>query len=393
MRRMNAYESIDMKRPGGKKKRKNSRPRIFWLIAVMFILGMTLVSGYLSYVYALNSSVTDINKADIEVDPGNAIQLEIPMGSSTQQIIDIMVKNGIIKYPNLFRALSMFIGYDGTYLSGIHLLEKGIDYNSLSGYERLMKILASKPLDNPTINVMIPEGKNYKEIIEILSNSKLINKEKFDQIAENESFDYKFMKDIPQRPHRLEGYLFPDTYTFDIKGGEKKIIQKMLDQFNSVIVPEYYERAKQLKFKNMDQVLILASLIEKEARVDEERPVVSGVFHNRLKSKAPLNRLQSCATLQYILFNRTGVIKEFITLDDEKIDDPYNTYMYPGLPPGPICSPGRASIDAALYPEEHGYYYFVAKDDGTGGHYFSKTYNEHLAAIKKAEKNRAAQSE
>jgi UPF0755 protein len=145
---------------------------------------------------------------------------------------------------------------------------------------------------------------------------------------------------------------------------------------------DYYARAKELNM-TVDQIITLASIIEKEATLPEEKPIISSVFHNRLKSKDPsLKKLQTDATIQYIIYNKEGKIKEYLTENDTKIDHPYNTYVYEGLPPGPICNPGLASIEAALYPEEGtGYYYFVARGDGS--HQFSKTLSEHEAAKKK----------
>jgi UPF0755 protein len=186
---------------------------------------------------------------------------------------------------------------------------------------------------------------------------------------------------LPKREFKLEGYLFPDTYIFDIKAGEKTIINRMLARFDEIFKPEYIEKAKNLGM-SIDQVVILASIIEREAKESYERKTISGIFHNRLKSKDPnLKKLQSCATIQYILLNRDGIVKEKITDEDTKIKHPYNTYQIEGLPPGPICAPGKDSIEAALSPEETDFYYFVAKGDGT--HEFSRTLKEHQAATRK----------
>jgi len=137
----------------------------------------------------------------------------------------------------------------------------------------------------------------------------------------------------------------------------------------------------------VDEVIILASIIERETALPEERPIVSSVFHNRLKSSDPnLKKLESCATVQYVLYKTQGKMKEKLSDEDTKIDHPYNTYLYEGLPPGPICCPGLASIEAALYPDEESeYLYFVAKGDGS--HEFSRTLAEHLEAVKKYQSN------
>ncbi|HOQ00530.1 MAG TPA: endolytic transglycosylase MltG [Acetivibrio clariflavus] len=206
-----------------------------------------------------------------------------------------------------------------------------------------------------------------------------------------EKFDYDFIAQIPERENRLEGYLFPDTYFFDPLSSDREIITKFLDNFDMKFKLDYYARAKELNM-TVDEIITLASIIEKETALPEEKPIISSVFHNRLKSKDPsLRKLQTDATIQYILFKRDGKIKEKLTEADTKIDDPYNTYLYEGLPPGPICSPGLASIEAALYPEKTDYYYFVAKGDGS--HYFSKTLSEHEAAKKRYIDNKQEESE
>ncbi|WP_243467136.1 endolytic transglycosylase MltG [Acetivibrio straminisolvens] len=216
-----------------------------------------------------------------------------------------------------------------------------------------------------------------------------MDKEDFIEACNTEEFEYKFLKDIPDSPerkNRLEGYLFPDTYFFDPKGGERAIIEKFLDNFDAKFKPEFYERAKELNM-TVDEVIILASIIERETALPEERAIVSSVFHNRLKSSNPeLKKLQSCATVQYVLYNTQGKMKEKLSDEDTKINHPYNTYLFEGLPPGPICSPGLAAIEAALYPDEESeYLFFVAKGDGS--HEFSKTLAEHLEAVKKYEAN------
>jgi len=213
----------------------------------------------------------------------------------------------------------------------------------------------------------------------LLERNKLINKNKFAKIANETKFEFEFLNNVPNTLHlKLEGYLFPDTYNFDLASGEEGILKIMLSNFNRKFKPEYYTRAKKLGM-TVHQVITLASIIEREAKLAEERSIISGVFHNRLKKKM---KLESCATIQYILFMEKGIIKETLTEEDLKIDNIYNTYKYSGLPPGPICNPGEDSIKAALYPDdENEYLYFVAKGDGS--HVFSKTLKEHNEAKKK----------
>ncbi|HBN83363.1 MAG TPA: endolytic transglycosylase MltG, partial [Clostridiales bacterium] len=148
---------------------------------------------------------------------------------------------------------------------------------------------------------------------------------------------------------------------------------------------EFYNKVQELGI-TVDEAIIIASIIEREAQLENEREIISGVIYNRLNSNDPsLHYLQMDATIQYHYIETTGKVKEVLLRKDTKIDHPYNTYVYPDLPPGPICSPGLNSIIAALYPEEHNYYYYVATGDGS--HEFSQTYDQHLAAIRKYQNN------
>lgn len=347
------------------------------LALAVFVFFLTLACGYISYNYFTGI----VNRSDDEVvtefAEDNKLEIDIPQGSGTKAIADLLYNKGIIKQPKIFKLLSKLNGFDGRYKSGVHILGKNVDYNNAKGYDDIMRILANNPVSSPTINVTIPEGYTYGQIVDLLVKKGLVTREDFNKTAEEGEFDYDFLNELPPRTPRLEGYLFPETYTFDTKGGARHIITKMLDQFDKVFKQSYKERAQAIGW-SVDEVITLASIIEREAQTAEDRPLISGVFHNRLNSRdQSLHLLQSCATIQYIYLKEMGEVREVITQADTQIDNKYNTYMYPGLTPGPISCPGEASIIAALYPEtDTGYYYFVAKGDGT--HAFSKTFDEHV---------------
>lgn len=375
---MNEYETMSTK----SKKPKKRHRILFVFIVFVFVLVVAVVSSYFSYQYITRNLNIQGQQASISIPLEEQVTVEIPLGSGSTAISEILKNEGFIKYPYLFKLLSRINGYDGTYQAGTHILSKKL------GYTDLMRILVSKPLNEPSIRVTIPEGLTYKQIVDLLHEKKVINRDNFNDLANNGSFSYRFLKGLPKRDKKLEGYLFPETYDFEVKAGEKAVINTMLKQFDKVFTEEMYVKAKELKM-SVDQIVILASIIEREAKVSSERPMIAGVFYNRLKSKdLSLRRLQSCATIQYISYYKDGVIKETILDEDTKVDDPYNTYIHSGLPPGPICSPGEDSILAALNPEKTDNYYFVAKEDGTGEHYFSKTYNDHLRAQAKAKNNK-----
>ncbi|MBA7542674.1 Endolytic murein transglycosylase [subsurface metagenome] len=204
--------------------------------------------------------------------------------------------------------------------------------------------------------ITIPEGYTYTQIAELLDKKEIVEKETFLKLAEDSE-------------KKWEGYLFPDTYEVPKKYGAEKMLEVMLSNFNQIAIEnKFTEKAEKIGF-SLNEIIILASIIEKEAKFSEEKSKVSSVFYNRLEIGM---KLQSCATIQYIL----ETPKEILDENDLKIDSPYNTYLHKGLPPGPICNPGFDSIMAALEPEEEDYLYFVLGENGK--HIFSKTYQEHL---------------
>ncbi|NLM50790.1 MAG: endolytic transglycosylase MltG [Clostridiaceae bacterium] len=298
-------------------------------------------------------------------DNGERVTLTIPEGASLATISRILKENGVIRSERAFLFAAKLEKAYQNMKSGTHTLTKDMPY------DKIFEVLSNSAQDNgETVKVTIPEGFELRQIADRLEEKGLINKEVFYDVMENEEFD--FFVDIPRRENRFEGYLFPETYIFKKDAGEKYIIQTMLSQFEKVFNEEYRKRAQELGM-TVDQVVTLASIIEREALGDEDRDLISSVFHNRLKVKSPeyLQYLQSCATIQYILKER----KPVISVADTIIDSPYNTYMYKGLPIGPISSPGEKAIRAALYPAQSDYYFFKLNQDNK--HVFSKTYQEH----------------
>ncbi|RCX19390.1 UPF0755 protein [Anaerobacterium chartisolvens] len=362
--------------------RYSVRNKIFLRLSVfVLIVLLTAASCMFSYKYVMKNVIRN-EQAAISILPEDEVHISIPRGSGTGHIADILKENKIISSTGMFKLISKINGFDGAYRSGEHIVSPKL------GYVEIMAVLTGDPLPDPGMKVTIPEGYNYKQLVKLLSEKGLIDENEFARVVHSEELGFDFLKDIPKdREHRLEGYLFPETYEFEAKDGrEKEIINKMLEQFGKVFTAKQRDRAKELGMST-DEIITLASIIEREARVSGERARISGVFYNRLKSKdKTLRRLQSCATIQYILYSQTGKIKDVILNEDTEIDSPYNTYIHEGLPPGPICSPGEESIMAALYPEDHSYMFFVAKEDGSGEHFFSKTYNEHLSAQAKAQR-------
>lgn len=352
----------------GKKTKIPGAAGIVFGVTAYFLLFMSCF--LLCFKLVVDSNI-EAAAGEIFIADEEKISIFIPRGSNTKDIAENLKRNGVINSTLLFRFLSNVNGYDGDYKYGTHYVKKGLKY------DQLMAILTSYP---EGIRVMIPEGYNIMQIADKFAKEGLVDKEKFLQVAENYPFDYIFLENIPDNTkNRLEGFLFPDTYFFDRNAGEIDIIDMMLTNFDNRFPPHFYDRAKELGLTVYD-VITLASIVEKEAAELTEMPRVAGVFLNRLSGKYDIARkLDSCATIQYCIYRQTGSFKEKLSDEDTKIDDPYNTYIHEGLPPGPISNPGRAAIEAVLYPEEGNFLFFVAKGDGT--HYFSRTLEEHNYAL------------
>lgn len=294
--------------------------------------------------------------------------VEIPEGIGLRQVAQILKENEFIGNETMFTAYSVLTGR--TYKQGPHYISK-TDYASIADALEADTFVE-------TVNVTFYEGIELREIKAILVEKGLCTAEEFDQCADKSLYDYEFLKQIPDRENDLEGYLFPDTYNFSFEEGAQSIINKMLENFDKKVYRPYKQDIENQHLK-LDDVVIMASVVEREAADKNELELVSGVFYNRLnKNYGATGKLESCATVQYVLQER----KKVLTIADTEIDSPYNTYKYSGLPVGPIASPGLGSIKAAIFPAQTKYLFFVA--DGNGTHYFAETFAEHQENMRKA---------
>lgn len=285
---------------------------------------------------------------------------EIKPGMTLNKVAKKLSREGLILSSSAFQAIALLQEKQKLIMIG--------EYNvspSMLPTEILQRITSGKTILHP---VTIPEGYRIIEIGDILVKNGLADKEKFLEQTKNT----KLLKEIST--DSLEGYLFPETYHFGKFTDEKTIVKKMVDTFKErTLKQEFLNRAKEMGF-SFHEIITLASLIEKETGKDSERKQISSVFHNRLKKNM---LLQTDPTVIYAIENFDGNIKK----RHLKIDSPYNTYRYKGLPPGPISSPGLKSIVAALYPANTSNLYFVSRRDGS--HQFSSTLNQHNEAVQK----------
>lgn len=371
-------KSSDGEKTGFQKDVRKKRQKLaITILFVAFLVLLVTFSGFLSYTYMTDNISNPISQDTIYLDHDTMVKFRVEKQESTRSISDRLYDMGLISNKTMYRFLSKFNGYDGTYNAGTYTLSEGLSY------EEIMYILSKTPPE--TVKVTFPEGFTTEQIAARLEANELCDSDTFLQTLETIDISaYPFLQntDFSTRDHRLDGYLFPDTYEFDVLSKPEELVYKMLDRFNAIFKPAYYDHLEELGL-TIDQVVNLAAMVEREAKLEADRSDIAGVFYNRYtKWEVGKRKFQSCATLRYVykkLFNEDLInIKE----EDQKTDDPYNTYLYEGFTPGPICSPGLASLEAALYPSNHQYFYFLAKTDGTGGHIFSKTYAEHLAAQK-----------
>ncbi len=291
---------------------------------------------------------------------GEQKELIIQRGSSIAQVTRTLQDNNIITHPKLFKALLRVTKGEKRVRAGEFRF-----HSRMSAMDALKALYYNEPIVHP---ITIPEGFSARQIAEILENSKLVDESSFLKKVMSADYAQKYNLQSPS----LEGFLFPDTYTFSRVDGEDKIIDQMVQNFIKKTGGNTLRESAQKIGMNLEGVVTLASIIEKETANPEERPIVASVFHNRLKKGM---RLQSDPTTIYAIPNFKGNI----TKSDLLRYHPYNTYTIPGLPPGPIASPGLAAINAALAPAQTDYLFFVA---GTGGnHIFSQTYGQHTRQV------------
>lgn len=334
---------------------KKSKKTVKIVLFIIILIAASAGIAYFSYSNFLFNPASDSN---------SEVVYTVEKGSSSSNIIEGLYSKGLITN-RFFSKVYVKLNVKKSLKAGEYKLNSSM--TPVAIFEELQK--GARDLD--VVKVTFPEGYNIKQIAKELYAKGLIKSEEaFINEAQNGEFEYDFIKDIPEdRPDRLEGYLFPDTYEFKAGTTEHQIIDKMLGRFEEIYTSEIFGK---LGDRSLDELIIMASIVEREAKVEEERPIIAAVFYNRLKINM---QLQSCATIQYVL----GYNKEKLLNKDLEIESPYNTYKNTGLPVGPISNPGRSSLIAALNPADVDYLYFVLKAyNGDGSHNFAANYNDFL---------------
>lgn len=334
-----------------------------WVVAALFLLSVVTVA---TVYYAWQQPATPADQAAGEV------LVHIPPGAGAWQIGVILQRAGLKVPAWAFVAAARLTGLDRNLQAGDYAFTRKSSLRAvLSGLQRGAVI---------THWVTFPEGYTARQMAERLAWRGLLDPRRFLELVDQP--EAVFAGQVPgelRRAPSLQGFLFPDTYEIYDGQDPAALIRQMVEEALQVARPLYAKSPLRDRY-SLYQLVTLASLVEGEAMVDRERPIIAGVFLNRLQRGM---YLQSCATVEYVL----GHHKERLSLQDIHTSSPYNTYQNPGLPPGPINNPGKASLQAAMFPARVDYYYFVARGDGT--HIFSRGYKAHLLAQRQVKAGRS----
>jgi len=323
------------------------RKFIVWVVLPALLIGPVFAFIFYGLLYS-------------PLTPKHPVQLTVLPGSGLSRVAGELQDEGVVRNALALKLLARWNRNDGKIQAGTYRFS-----DSATPEDVLDRLAAG---DVVKVSLTIPEGFTLHQIVDRIDKLGYGKRDTLLQLA----YDRNFLKSLKINATSLEGYLFPETYLFAPGIGEKALLKMMVEQLLQHLTPQLTKKAKALGL-NRHQWLTLASIIEKETGVVEEMPLISSVFHNRLKRKIPL---QTDPTVIYGIKNFDGNL----TRKHLKTPSPYNTYLNRGLPPGPIASPGLAAIKAAVNPAQTKYLYFVATGDG--GHKFSKTLKEHNAAVR-----------
>lgn len=330
-------------------KQKQKRNRLFIIIAAIIVLLIV------------------INTVISLFDSGT-VAITVKEGTSSAQIAQILKDEGIIRSKTWFMLRLSLSEYKGKLQYGTFKFDKN---DSIS---EILEILATKGAKKNTVTLTIPEGYSVERIKARVTELGLCTDSEF-EAALKKDYDYSFLKSVPDSKdikYKLQGFLYPSTYEFYSDASAETVITTMLDEF------EKQTSALGISDDKMFEIITKASMVEREAKINSERPVIAGVFQNRIKKDM---RLQIDATVVYAISDGMYDV-ERVYYKDLNTDSKYNTYKYKGLPIGPICCPGISSIKAAVNPAQHNYLYYhtdTAKNDGS--HIFTETYEEHTSTM------------
>ncbi|HEX3629925.1 MAG TPA: endolytic transglycosylase MltG [Candidatus Dormibacteraeota bacterium] len=340
------------------RKRSRALGCVQWAAVVVVLLPAALgIPGFLAYSWVDHELHQPANASTAKV------RFVVQPGSSFHEVADTLHRAGLVDNVTVFDLYARYKHLDRNVQAGAYELSRNLD-----DVQILTALQTAIPEE---VYVAIPEGYTIKKTAAKLDQGGLIKGSDYLAAAVAGSYNYDFLKDLPAGTS-LEGFLFPDTYLVPRNGTAKQLVTLQLDAFNQHWNASRKALAAQRKLTPL-QVVTIASMIEREARFDADRPLVASVIYNRLQAGWPL---QIDATVLYA----KGVWQSTVTTDDRRINSPYNTYLHTGLPPGPIANPGIKAIDAALQPAQTGYFFYLS--DPQGHNHYARTNDEFAQLLK-----------
>ncbi len=310
---------------------------------------------------------------------GENIEITIPEDTTIKEAAGMLKEAGLIKYKLAFQLRMTGSQYSGSLQPGTYTLN-----SSMSTLDMIKTLCYVESTREVLYTITVPEGFTVEQIADRCEEKGFCTADEFLTECRSGDFEYPFEIPSTEVKYALQGFLFPATYDIYENMTAKDLIQDMIDKFNSIYTDEYKKKAEDMGFTDFE-VLTMASIIEKECKLDSDRPKVAGVFLNRLDQDMPL---QVDPSVLYVITDGQ-YDKAELSYDDLEVDSPYNTYKYTGLPVGPICNPGQASIEGVLNAEHHNYLYYLTSDESEGACIFNETYEGHLADIEKADAAKA----
>ncbi len=340
-----------------KRRRSASSSFGFALFYVVFVIGVSVILACVGWTMA--NDVLALNKAE------HSATITISSTDSFDDVVDVLEENGLVQFPFLFKLFASFTGGAEGMSRGTYTLDTDMDYSAL------LSGISATGDTRAIVTITIPEGYTIDQIFALLDENGVATVEDLEATAANYDYNFSYLKELELGDyHRLEGYLYPDTYDFYTPHDTVYAINKMLVNMDDHFTDEMLEDAEELGY-SMHEILTMASMIERETD-GTDRFYISSVIHNRLNN--PQYETVGCLQIDATIYYITGT--EVTQYDRENLDSPYNTHINQGLPPGPIASPGLSSIMAAIYPEDTDYYYYALGDDGY--HHYYERYSSFL---------------
>lgn len=348
------------------KKPKHHMSIFAKIMLAITILGISVLLS-LTIIF-VGQDVYGMGKPDYEIN------VEIPEKAGIKQISQILQENGLVKSAFIFQVFYKIGKYEGGLNYG------RFDLNQNMSYDALVNSLQKYASKKEEVTVVFPEGLTIYEMATKLEKAEVCKADEFIKTLNTTNFKQSFIKDVKPgklRFHKLEGYVFPETYNFYKNDNPYNVANKMLTEFEKRVTKEMQESMKTMQY-TLDETMTIASIVQKEAGKTSEMKKVASVYFNRLKNKDVYPNLQACPTRDY-----ANQLKKQMDIIDQPVIDAYNTYEDAGLPPGAICNPGVAALEATLNPDKTDYYYFCT-DLKSGKFYYAKTLKEHQRNVIKA---------